>query len=156
MIFVRLSAVRRFISSCSRCWGKNSGVVMNTGPGQARVGMWAALCCSGRPQYPLGRAMVAREWWCLAHSASARGLSSATATSLLWMSTLRARAQCSRTVVSTERLASKSAFLAAMSHEIRPPMNAVGRFLGGLAHDDSHLEQLRKIMEQARTRRAAA
>ncbi len=38
----------------------------------------------------------------------------------------------------------------------RPPMNALGRFLGGLAHDDSHLEQLRKIMEQARTRRAAA
>jgi hypothetical protein len=38
----------------------------------------------------------------------------------------------------------------------RPAMNAVGRFLGGLAHDDSHLEQIRKIMDQARTRRAAA
>jgi hypothetical protein len=38
----------------------------------------------------------------------------------------------------------------------RPPMNALGRFLGGLAHDDSHLEQMHKIMEQARTRRAAA
>jgi len=58
---------------------------------------------SGRPQYPLGRAMVARERWCLAHSASARGLSSATVTSLAWMSTLRARAQCSRTVVACSR-----------------------------------------------------
>ncbi len=38
----------------------------------------------------------------------------------------------------------------------RPPMNALGRFLGGLAHDDSHLAQLRKIVDQARTRRAAA
>jgi hypothetical protein len=36
----------------------------------------------------------------------------------------------------------------------RPPMNAKGRFLGGLAHDDSHLGQIRKIMAQARQRRA--
>jgi hypothetical protein len=41
-------------------------------------------------------------------------------------------------------------------YEGRPPMNAMGRFLGGLAHDDSHLEQIRKIMVQARQRRAAA
>ncbi|HXB04010.1 MAG TPA: DinB family protein [Candidatus Acidoferrum sp.] len=41
-------------------------------------------------------------------------------------------------------------------YEGRPPMNALGRFIGGLAHDDSHLEQLRKIMVQARSRRAAA
>jgi hypothetical protein len=41
-------------------------------------------------------------------------------------------------------------------YEGRPPLNAVGRFLGGLAHDDSHLEQIRKIMAQARQRRAAA
>jgi DinB superfamily len=41
-------------------------------------------------------------------------------------------------------------------YEGRPPMNATGRFLGGLAHDDSHLEQIRKIMVQARQRRAAA
>jgi hypothetical protein len=40
--------------------------------------------------------------------------------------------------------------------EGRPPMNAMGRFLGGLAHDDSHLEQIRKIMVQGRQRRAAA
>ena len=40
-------------------------------------------------------------------------------------------------------------------YEGRPPMNALGRFLGGLAHDDSHLEQIRKIMVQARQRRAA-
>jgi hypothetical protein len=36
----------------------------------------------------------------------------------------------------------------------RPAMNAMGRFLGGLAHDDSHLGQIRKIMAQARRRRA--
>lgn len=41
-------------------------------------------------------------------------------------------------------------------YEGRPPMNAMGRFLGGLAHDDSHLEQIRKIMVQARQRRTAA
>jgi hypothetical protein len=41
-------------------------------------------------------------------------------------------------------------------YEGRPPMNAMGRFIGGLAHDDSHLEQMRKIMDEARTRRAAA
>ena len=39
-------------------------------------------------------------------------------------------------------------------YEGRPPMNALGRFLSGLAHDDSHLEQIRKIMEQGRQRRA--
>ncbi len=38
-------------------------------------------------------------------------------------------------------------------YESRPPMNALGRFLSGLAHDDSHLEQMRKIMAQARQRR---
>jgi hypothetical protein len=41
-------------------------------------------------------------------------------------------------------------------YEGRPPMNAMGRFIGGLAHDDSHLDQMRKIMAEARTRRAAA
>ena len=41
-------------------------------------------------------------------------------------------------------------------YEGRPPMNAMGRFLGGLAHDDSHLEQIHKIMVQARQRHAAA
>jgi len=35
-------------------------------------------------------------------------------------------------------------------YEGRPPMNAAGRFLGGLAHDDSHLQQMRKIVGQAR------
>jgi small ligand-binding sensory domain FIST len=39
-------------------------------------------------------------------------------------------------------------------YEGRPPMNALGRFIGGLSHDDSHLEQMRKIMVQARSRRA--
>jgi len=41
-------------------------------------------------------------------------------------------------------------------YEGRPPMNALGRFLSGLSHDSSHLEQIRKIMAQARERRAAA
>jgi hypothetical protein len=41
-------------------------------------------------------------------------------------------------------------------YEGRPAMNAVGRFLGGLAHDDSHLVQMRKIMGQALQRRTAA
>jgi hypothetical protein len=40
-------------------------------------------------------------------------------------------------------------------YEGRPPMNAMGRFLGGLAHDDSHVEQIRKIMVQARHLRDA-
>ena len=39
-------------------------------------------------------------------------------------------------------------------YEGRPAMNAIGRFLGGLAHDDSHVEQIRKIMVQARQLRA--
>jgi DinB superfamily len=37
----------------------------------------------------------------------------------------------------------------------RPPMNALGRFVGGLAHDDSHLAQMEKIMRQVTQRRAA-
>jgi len=41
-------------------------------------------------------------------------------------------------------------------HEGRPPMNALGRFLSGLAHDQSHLEQMDKIMGQALGRRSAA
>jgi hypothetical protein len=41
-------------------------------------------------------------------------------------------------------------------YEGRPPMNALGRFLSGLTHDASHLEQMRKIMAQARERRRAA
>jgi hypothetical protein len=38
----------------------------------------------------------------------------------------------------------------------RPPVNAVGRFLGGLAHDDSHLEQIAKVLAQAQAVRAHA
>ena len=41
-------------------------------------------------------------------------------------------------------------------YEGRPPMNALGRFLSGLSHDASHLEQMRKIMVEARGRRRAA
>ncbi len=36
------------------------------------------------------------------------------------------------------------------------PRNAVARFLGGLMHDDSHLEQMRKIAAQARAARGVA
>ncbi len=39
-------------------------------------------------------------------------------------------------------------------YEGRPPMNAVGRFLAGLAHDDSHIEQMKKILRQAIQSRA--
>jgi hypothetical protein len=36
------------------------------------------------------------------------------------------------------------------------PQNAVGRFLGGLSHADSHREQVTKILAQARAARSAA
>jgi hypothetical protein len=35
----------------------------------------------------------------------------------------------------------------------REPINAVGRFIGGLRHDDSHLEQIAKIIGQAHAAR---
>jgi hypothetical protein len=41
-------------------------------------------------------------------------------------------------------------------YEGRPPMNALGRFVGGLAHDGSHVGQMRNIMVQARQVRAAS
>jgi len=37
-----------------------------------------------------------------------------------------------------------------------PPMNAIGRFLMGLAHSDSHLDQIRNVLAQARRARGAA
>jgi hypothetical protein len=37
-----------------------------------------------------------------------------------------------------------------------PPRNAIARFLGGLSHDDSHLDQIRKVAEQARSARGVA
>lgn len=40
-----------------------------------------------------------------------------------------------------------------LTREGRPPVNAIARFLSGLSHDDSHLEQIRRIMEQARAAR---
>ena len=40
--------------------------------------------------------------------------------------------------------------------EGRPPMNALGRFVSGLAHDSSHLDQMRKIMAQVAGSRTAA
>jgi DinB superfamily len=36
-----------------------------------------------------------------------------------------------------------------------PGVNAVARFVGGLSHDDSHLEQIEKIVAQARDSRSA-
>ena len=41
-------------------------------------------------------------------------------------------------------------------YEGRPPMNAFGRFLSGLSHDDSHLDQIRKIMYQGKQRRSVS
>jgi hypothetical protein len=38
--------------------------------------------------------------------------------------------------------------------EDSPPINALTRFVQGLSHDDSHLEQIAKIVRQARTARA--
>jgi hypothetical protein len=38
----------------------------------------------------------------------------------------------------------------------RPPVNAVGRFVAGLAHDDSHLAQIAKVLAQAQAARAGA
>jgi DinB superfamily len=35
------------------------------------------------------------------------------------------------------------------------PLNAIGRFVAGLMHDDSHVEQIRKIMVQCRAARGA-
>jgi hypothetical protein len=35
------------------------------------------------------------------------------------------------------------------------PVNATGRFIQGLMHEDSHLEQIREIMQQARLARGA-
>jgi hypothetical protein len=43
------------------------------------------------------------------------------------------------------------------TYEPRPgmePRNGIGRFVGGLSHDDSHLEQIGKIVEQARAARS--
>jgi len=39
------------------------------------------------------------------------------------------------------------------SYPGRPSMNGLARFLGGLAHDDSHLDQIHKILVQARQHR---
>lgn len=35
-----------------------------------------------------------------------------------------------------------------------PPVNALGKFISGLSHDDNHLGQIEKIVDQARRRRA--
>ncbi len=35
----------------------------------------------------------------------------------------------------------------------RPPVNAKGRFIGGLSHDDAHLEQIAEIVRQGRASR---
>ena len=37
----------------------------------------------------------------------------------------------------------------------RPGVNAVERFLGGLRHDNNHIDQIRNIVAQARVRRVA-
>jgi hypothetical protein len=42
------------------------------------------------------------------------------------------------------------------SNPERPRVNAVGRFLGGLNHDDEHVPQITKVLTQARAARARA
>jgi hypothetical protein len=42
------------------------------------------------------------------------------------------------------------------AREGTPPRNAIAQFIGGLAHDDSHLEQVRRIVVQAREARETA
>jgi hypothetical protein len=37
----------------------------------------------------------------------------------------------------------------------RPPVNAIGRFVLGLMHDESHLGQIEEIVRQARVARQA-
>ncbi|HMA33350.1 MAG TPA: DinB family protein [Chloroflexia bacterium] len=37
----------------------------------------------------------------------------------------------------------------------RPPLNAYERFVGGLRHDNSHIDQIRQIVQQGQERRAA-
>jgi DinB superfamily len=39
--------------------------------------------------------------------------------------------------------------------EGRPPINCKGRFLSGLSHDDSHLDQIGQVLAQARAARPA-
>lgn len=41
-----------------------------------------------------------------------------------------------------------------MAREGTPPRNAIAQFIGGLSHDDSHLEQIRRIVIEARAARA--
>jgi hypothetical protein len=41
------------------------------------------------------------------------------------------------------------------TREGRPPINCKGRFLSGLYHDDSHLDQIGKVVAQARAARPA-
>jgi hypothetical protein len=36
-----------------------------------------------------------------------------------------------------------------VSHEGSTPLNAFGAFIGGLEHDDSHLDQIRKVLGQS-------
>ena len=37
-----------------------------------------------------------------------------------------------------------------------PPVNALGKFISGLSHDDAHLGQIEKIVDQARRARSAS
>ncbi len=40
------------------------------------------------------------------------------------------------------------------AREGAPPRNAIAQFIGGLSHDDSHLDQIRRIVIEAREARA--
>jgi hypothetical protein len=76
--------------SWARCSARKSGAVMNTG--QVRQALpCGQLCWSGRPQYLLGSAMVARPRFSFIQAASLSGLPCSRPTVSPWMLTLRAR-----------------------------------------------------------------
>jgi transposase InsO family protein len=65
-VSIRVRVSRR----CLWCSGRNSGVVMNSGQVRQALACGQSFC-SGSPQYPLGRACLARASWSLSQTASA-------------------------------------------------------------------------------------
>lgn len=77
----------------------------------------------------------------------------------------RTRAQCHARLEESRRirLASLSLWPDAPHYDVMvegyagsPPRNCKARFVGGLFHDDAHLNQLRDVVQQAKAARAAA
>ena len=84
---------------CARWAGRCAAVVRNIGQVTQALA-WGQAFCTGRPQYPLGRASVSEGRRRLAQAASASGPSGSRVTVAPVMSTLRAGSQCRRTVLS--------------------------------------------------------